>query len=140
MTRIAVPELPPALRDAVARLKPGDAVILEGPDGKPVAALVSANAALAAEAHALPPLAPDGLPWPEGYHDRPPRIALEEATARFGVRPSRYFKGFPCYTQEEAGRPEFRSGLPEESPEVQAAWQAEWDAAQAAAASAEHTV
>jgi hypothetical protein len=113
------------LQDALARLKAGEPVILEGPDGKPLAALVSADAALAAEARAVPPLAPDGLPWPEGYHDRPPRITLEEAIARFGVRPSRYFKGFPCYTQEEASRPEFRSGLPEESAEVQAAWNAE---------------
>jgi len=139
MTRVVVPELPPALKDAVARLKPGEAVILESPAGKPLAALVSADAALAAEARALPPLAPDGLPWPEGYHDRPPRITLEQAIARFGVRPSRYFKGFPCYTQEEASRPEFKSGLPDEPPEVQAAWQAEWDRSQTNEAASGHT-
>ena len=146
----AVPAVP--LDEALRQLtETGKPVVLQGPDGKDCAALVSMEALRrltgetagneaksAANAAGLPPgtpaLAPDGLPWPEGYFDRPPRMTLEQAIAVHGVRPSRYYKGFPCYTQEDAGRPEFRSGLPEESPEDRAEWEAElaaWEAQKA---------
>lgn len=71
-------------------------------------------------------LAPDGLPWPKGYFDRPARETVEEATAKYGVRPSEYYKGWPCYTAEETERPEFKSQLPEEPIEVQEQWRKEW--------------
>lgn len=61
-----------------------------------------------------PPLAPDGLPWPEGYFDKPPRVSIEDATKRNGVRPSRYLLGRPYYTVEECENPNF-TPLPDES-------------------------
>jgi len=70
------------------------------------------------------PLAPDGLPWPEGYFDRiPPRETIEEATERYGVRPTRYFHGRAGYTTEEWSRPEFKVKLPDEPEEVQELYQ-----------------
>lgn len=53
-------------------------------------------------------LAPDGLPWPEGYFDRQPKQSLEEAIAMYGVRPRHYFHGWPGYTLEETLRPEYK--------------------------------
>src|SRR4051812_22917151 len=79
-------------------------------------------------------LAQDGLPWPKGYFDRAPRQSLEEAIAIHGVRPSEYYKGWPCYTPEEASRPEYKSKLPDEPLELQAQWRKEseaWAAAHA---------
>lgn len=54
-----------------------------------------------------PPLAPDGLPWPEGYFDKPPRVTIEDATRRNGVRPRIYLGGRPLYTQEDLDNPNF---------------------------------
>jgi hypothetical protein len=79
------------------------------------------------------PLAPDGLAWPEGYFDNPPKMTLEEATAEYGVRPTIYFKGWPAYTTAETQRPEFKCRMPEEAPELEAQWEAEivaWENAQ----------
>lgn len=73
-------------------------------------------------------LAPDGLPWPKGYSDRPPRQTLEEAVAMYGVRPSCYLNGRPGYTLEETCRPEFKVKLPDEPLAVQQAWRKEWNA------------
>ena len=91
-------------------------VLLEGPDGKPFAAAVSPGAFLA------------GPAYPEGYFDSPPKITIEEAERRFGVRPCRYFKGRPIYTKEEMGNPGFKWPYPSEDEwvaEVQAARRAE---------------
>ena len=66
-------------------------------------------------------LAPDGLPWPEGYFDRiPPKQTLEEATTMYGVRPTLYSHGWPCYTMAETQMPEYKGRLPDEPEEVQA--------------------
>ena len=81
------------------------------------------------KAHAA--LAPDGLPWPKGYFDRTPRQSLEEAIAMYGVRPSEYWKGWPCYTPEDAARPEYKGTFPDEPIELQEQWrkeEAEWEA------------
>jgi hypothetical protein len=62
-----------------------------------------------------PPLAPDGLPWPPGYFDREPRVSLEESIKVHGIRPSRYWKGFPVYTAEDCQKPNYKSPYPSES-------------------------
>jgi hypothetical protein len=72
------------------------------------------------------PNAPDGLPWPEGYFESPPKKTLEEATAEYGVRPRIYFKGWPLYSTAETNLPEFKVQLPDEPPEVLAEW-ASWE-------------
>jgi hypothetical protein len=59
-------------------------------------------------------LAPDGLPWPEGYFDCPPRITLNDAIRRRGVRPSKYFKGMPLYTDADRQNPGYISPYPSE--------------------------
>jgi len=66
------------------------------------------------------PLAPDGLPWPEGYFDRiPPKQTIEEATKQFGVRPNRYAHGRPCYSTKETSLPQYKGVIPKESPETE---------------------
>src|ERR1043165_4262909 len=70
--------------------------------------------------------APDGLPWPKGYFDRPPRQTLEEALRIHGVRPTEYYKGWPCYSPEETALPDYKSKLPDEPPELQEQWRKEW--------------
>jgi hypothetical protein len=60
------------------------------------------------------PLAPDGLPWPEGYFDRIPKVTLEEAIAEYGVRPSRYHFGLPSYSEDDCRKPNFKDKLPPE--------------------------
>lgn len=72
------------------------------------------------------PLAPDGLPWPEGYFDTAPKINLEEAVQRYGLRPKKYFGGLPVYTSDQMEDPKFKMVIPPESPELEAQWQAEW--------------
>ncbi|MEI6233087.1 MAG: hypothetical protein WCT04_08540 [Planctomycetota bacterium] len=52
-------------------------------------------------------LAPDGLPWPEGYFDSKLRVTLDDAIARSGVRPSKYMFGRPLYTQEDRDNPNY---------------------------------
>ena len=71
-------------------------------------------------------LAPDGLPWPKGYFDSPVRQSLEEAVEMYGVRPTEYYKGGPCYSAEETARPEYKGKLPEEPAELQEQWRKEW--------------
>jgi hypothetical protein len=117
------------LAEALHRLEEtGGPVILRDADGKDCAALVSLPdlqrlsggqpVAAGAAKHALPPgtpaLAPDGLPWPEGYFDRPPRVTLEEAIRTFGIRPSCYYMGRPSWTPEERRNPAFRWPYPPE--------------------------
>ncbi|MCZ7645053.1 MAG: hypothetical protein M5U26_07180 [Planctomycetota bacterium] len=96
-----------------SRLADGqEAILLEGPDGKTLAAAVPAGAFL------------DSPAYPAGYFDCPPKITLEEAEKRFGVRPRRYFKGRPIYSQEEMEHPAFQWPHPPEDAwvrEVQAA-------------------
>lgn len=78
-------------------------------------------------------LAPDGLPWPEGYFDRPPRQTFEEAIAIHGVRPSHYRYGWPAYTLADMALPGFKSAPPPEPPELEKKWRKEcddWDAKQ----------
>ena len=72
------------------------------------------------------PLAPDGLPWPEGYFDRTPVLTLEEAIARFGVRPSCYRHGRPVYTPADRENPNYVFPYPSE-PEWVAELEAEAD-------------
>ena len=75
------------------------------------------------------PLAPDGLQWPEGYFDRiPPKQTIEDATAMFGVRPTLYAHGWPCYTTEETMKPEYKGALPDEPEEIQALYRSWADA------------
>ncbi|MCY3020455.1 MAG: hypothetical protein NTW87_15655 [Planctomycetota bacterium] len=120
MTRMqAVPSLP--LVEALRRLdETGEPVILQGADGKECAALVSLadlQRLAAVRVSARPPaapLAPDGLPWPEGYFERTPVVPLEEATRRFGVRPRRYCHGRPVYTDEDARNPAYKWPYPAE--------------------------
>src|SRR6185295_15645174 len=71
-------------------------------------------------------LAPDGLPWPKGYSDRPPRQTLEQAVAMYGVRPCCYLNGRPGYTLEETCRPEFKVKLPDEPAWIQDSWRKWW--------------
>lgn len=74
-----------------------------------------------AKAKPRPKLAPDGLPWPEGYFDRvPPRVTLEQAIRDSGVRPRFYSHGVPRYTQEDYSNPNYRFPYPSED-----AWVAE---------------
>ena len=56
------------------------------------------------------------------------RLTPEEAEKRFGVRPSKYFKGRPIYTKQEMRSPVFKWPYPPEDEwgaEVQAARKAE---------------
>ncbi|HLX59686.1 MAG TPA: hypothetical protein VKX17_00255 [Planctomycetota bacterium] len=61
------------------------------------------------------PLAPDGLPWPEGYFDFPIRVTLEEAIKRNGIRPSKYSHGRPLYTAEDRQNPKYIFEYPPET-------------------------
>src|SRR5438067_1478013 len=72
-------------------------------------------------------LAPDGLPWPEGYFDQAPKQTLEEAIEIYGVRPTHYVFGRPGYTPEEYARPEFKCKMPDEPIELQEKWRKEWE-------------
>ena len=91
-------------------------VLLEGPDGQTLAAAVAPGAFL------------NGPAYPESYFDCPPKITIEEAEKRFGIRPSKYFKGRPIFTEEEMSNPAFKWPYPPEDEwvaEVQAARKAE---------------
>jgi len=129
------------LAEALRRLEEtGSPIILRGPDGKDCAALVSLTdlrqlggseprpALLSDEdrmprmtqadsqsiGRPAPALAPDGLPWPEGYFDRAPVLTLEEAIREFGVRPSRYILGRPAWSPDERRNPAFKWPYPPE--------------------------
>jgi hypothetical protein len=67
-------------------------------------------------------LAPDGLPWPEGYFDGPVKITLEQAIEAHGIRPSVYKRGRPVWQLHELQNPNYTSTLPEEPPELVAKW------------------
>jgi len=60
-------------------------------------------------------LAPDGLPWPGGYFDKKPRITLEKAIQKNGVRPHHYYCGWPVYTQAERDNSNYIFPYPDES-------------------------
>ena len=133
------------LAEALRRFEEtGEPVVLRKPDGNDCAALVSLadlsrlKGSQAAPAEAtkpeLPPgrpaLAPDGLPWPEGYFDRPIKVPLEDAIRQFGVRPSHYVHGVPIWSPEERRNPAFRWPYPPEP-----VWAADLAAEEAAEAS-----
>lgn len=68
-----------------------------------------------AKSKARPKLAPDGLPWPEGYFDRvPPRVTLEEAMRDSGVRPKLYRHGVPVYDEEDCSNSNYKFPFPPE--------------------------
>ena len=95
MTRL---RLPAAQADEIKmRMKNEQGpILLEGPDGKPLAALVSTEQALA-----------------------------DEAEKRFGVRPKKFYKGRPVWTEEDRRNPAFRWPYATESE-----WVAEVESAQ----------
>ncbi len=74
-------------------------------------------ATIMARRAAYPTLAPDGLPWPDGYFDRPLKVTLEETIADCGVRPSKYLCGRPLYTISDRQNPNFRFPFPPEPDE-----------------------
>jgi hypothetical protein len=51
---------------------------------------------------------------------------LEEAIEMYGVRPSEYYKGRPCYLLEETLLPEYKGQLPDEPVELQELWRKQW--------------
>lgn len=98
-----------------------------GSDAAPRPQKASVRAVANATKAANGSLAPDGLPWPKGYFDRPARQSLEDAIAKYGVRPCEYYKGWPCYTWEETALPEYKGKLPDEPVELQEQWRREWE-------------
>ena len=75
-------------------------------------------------------LAPDGLPWPDGYFDRPLKITLEQAIEDHGIRPSVYKRGRPVWQLHEVTNPNYKSTLPEEPPELVEKWAKEFSEAE----------
>ena len=74
------------------------------------------------------PLAPDGLPWPEGYFDTAPKCThFKRRSQIHGIRPRNYLGGLPVYTTEDTQDPNFKMTIPDESPELEAQWEAEWN-------------